>query len=268
MVTPPDSLSFGQVSHEARVGIAASPAGTLPAMSSFTLAEARPSPLDRVIRQAGAVLANRDGRSVAIHYGSAAAELAVCVSAVGLVDRSELTKLLVEAPSAQLGSLIKRLLGDDVAPGGALQTGGAWWCRASPSQLVVVGEPAAGPRLAERVRAQARHHARLAVTDLSEDWAAIGVAGRATPQVLATLGVYGAAGDPRAAAPFAKSLLSGTEVKWLLQSDRSALALAPRHDAEAVWRAIDDAGRPCGISCVGHEAATRYRLVERGRLPG
>jgi hypothetical protein len=46
-----------------------------------------PATLDVVLRRAGAVLARRDGRDVAINFGSAAAELAVCVRSVGIVDR-------------------------------------------------------------------------------------------------------------------------------------------------------------------------------------
>jgi hypothetical protein len=32
-----------------------------------------------------------------------------------------------------------------------------------------------------------------------------------------------------------------------------------------VWRAVERAGRPFGLSCVGQEAAGRYSLLERTR---
>ncbi len=90
-------------------------------------------PLDAVLRRAGAVLATRDGRPVAINFGSAAAELAVCVRAVGLVDRSDLSKLVLEAPPAQLAALSSRLVGHAVSPGGVLSGGSAWWCGDAPA---------------------------------------------------------------------------------------------------------------------------------------
>lgn len=49
-------------------------------------------PLAAVLRQAGAVFARRAGNQVPVDYGSVAGELAVCVSAVGLISR-ELTAL-------------------------------------------------------------------------------------------------------------------------------------------------------------------------------
>ena len=67
-------------------------------MAVFVPSGGAASPLDTVLCQAGAVFASRSGRRAAINYGSAAGELAVCVSAVGLVDRSELSTLVVEAP--------------------------------------------------------------------------------------------------------------------------------------------------------------------------
>ena len=75
------------------------------------------------MRRAGAVLSTREGRTVAVHFGSAAAELAVCVRTVGLVDRSELSTLALEAAPAQLSALMTRLVGATVSPGGLIAGG-------------------------------------------------------------------------------------------------------------------------------------------------
>jgi len=221
--------------------------------------------LDEVLRRAGAVFAGHDGRTVAVNYGSAAGELAVCVRAVGLVDRSELMKLVLEAPSAQLGHLLVRLTGRMVAVGGALQTADGWWCRAAENRAIVLSEPAIGARLRERLesQAQARLHVAVTVRDRSDEWAAIAVIGHAAPRLLSALGAYGESGDPRWVAPFSVGEVHGVGVMWLLESDRRALALVPRAQAAELWRALEDAGRPFGISCVGHEAARRYALLER-----
>ena len=219
--------------------------------------------LDVVLRQAGAVFATHEGRSAAIHYGSAAGELAVCVSAVGLVDRSDLATLALEAPNAQLVQLTSRLAGGEIAPGGALDAAGAWWCGAAPDTLMVLCRPDVRRRLIERLRVHAAHQVSLRV--LSVELAAVGLVGPQTPSVLRALGVYGAAGDPRAAAPFGRGAIAGTDAWWLLESDRRALLLVDRERAGEVWRAIEHAGRPFGLSCIGQEAAGRYSLLERTR---
>jgi glycine cleavage system aminomethyltransferase T len=218
-----------------------------------------------VLRQAGAVFSSRDGVPVAIHYGSAAGELAVCVSAVGLVDRSDLAKLVIEAPPASLDALTSRLAGGELVPGGALCAAGAWWCCAAEDKLLVLAEPSVGRRLVERLRVHAMHQPVRRLRECSAELAAIGLLGPAAVRVLRALGVYGAAGDPRLVTPFGPGTVSGLDVSWLLESDRSAVALVPRDRAADAWRAIEAAGRPFGISCVGREAAGRYALLERAR---
>ena len=61
-------------------------------MAVPTLSEDAAQPLAAVLRQAGAVFARRGDTEVAVDYGSAAGELAVCISAVGLVKRAELAE--------------------------------------------------------------------------------------------------------------------------------------------------------------------------------
>ncbi len=216
-----------------------------------------------VLRRAGAVLSTRDGRQVAINFGSAAAELAVCVRAVGLVDRSELSKLVLEAPPAQLDTLLSRLVGTTVAPGGVLSAGGAWWCGEAPGRVLVLSDPSTGRRLLARLHAQATLHVNTRVHDISDEMAAIGLLGRRAGGILKAFGAYGESGDPRTAQPFARGWIAGTPASWLLQSDRRAIALVTREDAGNAWLAIERAGRAFGISCVGQEAASRYALLER-----
>jgi glycine cleavage system aminomethyltransferase T len=218
-----------------------------------------------VLRRAGAVLATRDGRTVAMNFGSAAAELAVCVRAVGLVDRSELSKLVLEAPPAQLAALTSRLVGDAVAPGGVLFAGNAWWCGDAPGRVIVLSDRDTGSRLRGRLHVDARRFVTTTVHDASGDLAAIGLLGHNADKILRALGAFGDAGDPRAVSPFAHGSIAGIPASWLLQSDRRALALVPREHAGEAWLAIERAGRPFGISCVGHEAASRYALLERTR---
>jgi glycine cleavage system aminomethyltransferase T len=218
--------------------------------------------LDAVVRQAGAVFAPHQGRSVAVNYGSAAGELAACVSAVGLADRSDLTKLVLEAPPDQMRRLMSRLAGGAVAPGGARLAAGAWWCGVSSERVVVLCDRRQGDRLHDQLHAHAAQQPTLRVEDQTADWAAIEVVGRYAGAVLRELGVYGESGDPRQVPP----LTAHGGALWLLESDRKALALVAQPSAGTVWRAIERAGRRFGICAVGQDAITRYGLIRRAAL--
>ena len=232
-------------------------------MSVLTTRLDAPDPLEAALNRAGAVFVELDGRRSVVNYGSAAGELAVCVSGVGLVDRSALDKLVLEAPSAQLDDLIARLTGGTLAVGGALTSDGYGGAGSPPTACCCSPSPVAGPRARAQLRQLLLHHPSLTIEDRSEEWAAIEVIGRAAAQVLNALGAYGEAGDPRSVAPFAPGSVDGVAVTWLHECDRRALAVVAREAAGLVWQTIEAAGRPYGISCVGHEAANRYRLLER-----
>jgi glycine cleavage system aminomethyltransferase T len=251
--------SFGQVNPAQRAGRLPSSGYTFWAVS----ATAKPTSLEAVLRRAGAVVSTREGSPVAVHFGSAAAELAVCVRAVGLVDRSDLSILDLEAPPPQLSALMRRHLGATVAPGGLVCGASAWWCGESPDRTVVLCDPRTAARLASGLRTVAARH--ISVRERSDELCAIGLLGRHTGDVLSALGVYGESGDPRRAKPFSTGSIEGIPCRWLLQSDRRVLAVIPRADAAQAWLAIERAGRPFGISCVGQEAACRYALMERAQ---
>jgi glycine cleavage system aminomethyltransferase T len=208
------------------------------------------------------VFVRREGREVVLHYGSAAGELAACVSAVGLADCSELTKFVLEGAEERLRVLVRRMTGAALAPGGAVSVGGTWWCAERPERVIVLCQPAAGDRLWARLRMSVAPRGSVRLEDRSGELAALAVAGRRSRALLAELGVYGGAGDPRLVPPLTSCRVGGTEVLWLLQSDRRALALVAAEDAPAVWRELERAGRRHGICAVGSEALARYGLAQ------
>jgi len=208
-----------------------------------------------------------DGHAVVAHYGSAAGELAACVSAVGLADRSDLAKLVLEGPSEQLGQLCLRLTGSEVLPGGAVHSGGAWWCAESPARLLVVCDAGRGDRLHAVLSARLARRSAVTLTDRSADLAALAVVGRHTSALLAELGVYGESGNPRHVPPLTAHRGTGASVLWLLESDDKALALMPTADAPAVWHTIERAGQRFGLCAVGREALVRYPLIRRIASP-
>jgi glycine cleavage system aminomethyltransferase T len=223
-----------------------------------------PGSLQSIVELAGGVLVLRHGRAVVANYGSAAGELAACVSAVGLADCSELTKLVLEGPSDQLRHLVSRVTAVEVAPGGAALNGGAWWCAESASRMIVLCDPMLGDRLHAQLRARVARRAPIVLADRSTDWAALSITGRRTRPLLAELGVYGEHGDPRCVPPLTTHAVTGVEVLWLLESDSKAIALVPRAGAGEVWHAIEHAGQRFGICAVGHEATERYALMRVG----
>jgi glycine cleavage system aminomethyltransferase T len=232
-----------------------------------------PDTLDSLVQQAGGVLVSpapgeivqRRGHSVAVNYGSAAGELAACVSAVGLADCSELTKLVLEGRSEQLGRLVSGVAGADVAPGGARFAGGIWWCAESSERVIVLCEPSRGDRLYDQLHARAARRATVSLEDRSADWAALAVVGRFTRPLLSELGVYGESGDPRLVPPLTEHSVTGADLLWLLESDHKAIALMPEPSAASVWHTIERAGRRFGICAVGQEAVARYALIHQAR---
>jgi len=225
--------------------------------------EHQPTALDPVLQQAGAVLMLREGHAVVANYGSAAGELAACVSAVGLADCSELTKLTLEGPAPQLRQLSGRLAGAELEPGGAVFSGGAWWCAQSSERLLVVSDTRLGDRLRAMLQAGVARRIAVTLVDRTDELAAIAVVGRRARGLLAALGVYGESGDPRRVSPLAAHAVAGADVLWLLESDHKALALVPSSSAASAWHAIERAGQPFGVCAVGREAIARYALIRR-----
>jgi glycine cleavage system aminomethyltransferase T len=208
-----------------------------------------------------------DGHAVVANYGSAAGELAACVSAVGLADRSDLAKLVLEGPPAQLQHLAQRLTGSQVAPGGAVPSGGAWWCAESPERMLVLCDASRGDRLHAVLHARVARRSAVTLTDRSADLAALAVVGRRTSALLAELGVYGDSGNPRHVPPLTAHSGTGADVLWLLESDDKALALIAAADAPAVWHTIERAGQRFGLCAVGQDALARYALIRRIASP-
>jgi glycine cleavage system aminomethyltransferase T len=223
-----------------------------------------PASLEEIAQRAGGVRTTHAGRTVITSYGSAAGELAACVTAVGLADCSQLTKLLLSGPSPQVSELRCRLTGAELAPGGAARTGGAWWCAESDVRTIVLCEPGRDVPVRAALLSEAPRHPGITVTDHTADWATLAVVGRRTPELLARLGLYGPSGDPRRVAPVTRHSCEGSTATWLLQTDDTAWAVLSRRAAPALWRALERAGRPLALCAVGHEAISRYSLLRRG----
>jgi glycine cleavage system aminomethyltransferase T len=227
-------------------------------------------PLETIVRRAGGVLSASSGSGVAAHYGSSAGELAVCLRAVGIADRSDLGKLVVTGRPEAVADLVRRVAGVALLPAGVGTSAGAWWCAAGPDRVLVLCEATRRARLFGVLRTTARPLGDVRVEDVTAALSVIAVLGRRASGVLSALGALGLHDDPRSAPPFARVRIAGEDVSVLLQSDRRALLVMARGSADRTWHAIEHAGRPYGISCVGLEAVERFWLVDRSarRAPG
>ena len=228
----------------------------LGALSIHASPERVPSALADVLTRAGAVFAARDGQSVAVSYGSPAGELAACVSAAGIADSSQLTKLELCGPRARLAELVRQATTASLASGGVLTPAarggvvplarrGAELIRAQ--RVVVLCEPAVGRAAARAVARLGGAAPGLVVRDRSR--AVVGDHGhrRRDRDVLAALGVFGPSRDPRDVSPFTSAELADVEALWLLQSEHRALALVAASRPTRLAR--DRAGRSARTGC-------------------
>ena len=154
-----------------------------------------------------------------------------------------------------------------MAPGGAVLSGGAWWCAESAERMLVVCDASRGDRLHAVLHARVARRSAVTLTDRSAELAALAVVGRRASALLAELGVYGDSGNPRHVPPLTAHTGTGADVLWLLESDDKALALMAAGDAPAVWHTIERAGQRYGLCAVGQEALARYALIRRIASP-
>jgi glycine cleavage system aminomethyltransferase T len=189
--------------------------------------------LSMLRRRHGAKLAERDGRAVVAHYGSPAAELAVCEHAVGLAERSDRATLELRGPREEIHRALLELgtLGD-----------AAWWARVSRTRAIVRCETAdRGACLAA-----VRRDAIVTVHELDAEIAALALVGPFAEDLLAAAGLDE---DPDAAV--------------VLRDRRAGIELlVPRRLGPALWSRLLDAGEPFAVACVGLEAI-EYRAVAR-----
>ena len=92
------------------------------------------------------------------HYGSAAAEIAVCSKAVGLAERSDLCLLDVSGAATLLEHALAPAISDAVpAAGEARCVADTWCCRIEPDRALVAGAAGAVDRWRHVVSRVAAH---------------------------------------------------------------------------------------------------------------
>jgi glycine cleavage system aminomethyltransferase T len=203
------------------------------------------------LRPPGAVMVLRDGLPVVGHYGSVAAEIAVSTKAAGLVDRSSLRQLAITGPEALVDHVLATAVPDGApAPGRAVCVAGTWCCRPTARRAIVAGGPSAIARW-RQVASRAISTAGLAVeVELLVDAAALSLVGPRSTRIVTAAGLpaelgVGNVGD---------GTLAGAPVNVLREDADHYLLLFEQGHPPAVWQALWEAGRECGLAPVGNEA--------------
>ena len=208
----------------------------------------------------GAKIIARDGRSVTAHYGSAAAEVAVCRKAVGLAVRTELRVLELQGREPWLERLLTRALGGRAPePGTAAVAAGTWCCRVQAGRALVVGAPGGVERWRRVAREAVVAGSPIAATELTDEWAPVSLIGPKAGRVLALAGL------PADLLPGALHVgtLAGAHTVLLRAGADHWLALVDCDGAAEALHTLLEAGRGVGLSLVGWEAVGRLAAAAR-----
>jgi folate-binding Fe-S cluster repair protein YgfZ len=216
------------------------------------MASGDPSPLHDTLA-AGAVLGEREGRTVVVSYGDADAEYAAALEGTGLIDLTERGVLEASGPKRQ--DFLQGMLSNDV--GGRRPGQG---CRAAMTtakgriqfllrvlvEKDVVRLETEAVRLAQLQRTLEHYRVAAPVRFAAPPTSVLGVLGLGAADVLRDRGVD----PPLAPEDHARATLAGHDVLVARAGDLPgggfALHAAPE-EAVGVWNALADAGaRPVG----------------------
>ena len=212
------------------------------------------SPLEPLLQKAGATMVARHGWWVAAHFGSPGGEIALCDTAVGLADRSDLGKLELRGEASALETLVGQLTGGQVLPGDALPAGGAWWCSVSPEHVIALAAAEGTDKLRSAVGEAVRWTPGVTVTDLTPRYAVLALLGPATDQLLDELSSGQL--EPSDSPAFDVLKLAAVPVLLLRASSTRALILTDAARAAGLWMDIDRVGQDAGIGHVGADAVS------------
>lgn len=198
---------------------------------------------------AGAQLGERDGRVVVALYGSAHGEIAICMSHVGLADRSDLGVRELRGPQMVLDRALSARLGDPgVAHGSARRQGRVWYLRMEPRRALLVGGHA---RLAAVAPVgQGSDRADIRSKDVGPEISMISVIGPRTGRLLAAAALP----DHLAIGAIGRDPLDGNVVGILRESQRRVLILVRAPAVDGLWSRLLEAGEPLGVGFVGCDA--------------
>jgi glycine cleavage system aminomethyltransferase T len=222
------------------------------------------SPLEPQLQKAGATMVARHGWWVAAHFGSPAGELALCETAVGMADRSDLGKLELQGEAGALEQLVGQLSGGSVSSGDALLAQGAWWCAVSPTHVLALSDAGETDRVRTAALDAVRWTPGATVIDLTPRLAAIGLFGPRTADVLTELSDSEPPREDSDEAAFDVLRLAAVPALVLRGAGGGrAVVLTEAARVAGLWMEIERAGREAGIGHVGADAVSHLSPLAR-----
>jgi heterotetrameric sarcosine oxidase gamma subunit len=220
-----------------------------------------PTIADR-LRLAGGVMSEREGHAVAVNFGSAATELAICVKRVGLAVRSDLDALEIVGAEPWLTHFLQESVGGRApVPGEAIRTARSWCCRVAPDRAIVIGPWSAAARWAGIVRHAVVTGAAVDCTERSDSATALTLVGPRAARLLDDAGLE----PDLPVGGVRETWLAGSSALLLREAgDRFLLMVDADHAVDA-WQELFDVGRALGLSMVGAEALERLAAAP-GRI--
>jgi heterotetrameric sarcosine oxidase gamma subunit len=215
------------------------------------------TPMERRARTAGASFERRDGWSVAVHYGDAGREGERLGQSVGFADRSNLTKLELQAEPALLAAIVA-----NAADGLLLSTGtaslvdGVWWCPVTPARVLALAESsvAAGLRAAIDGAVGQAGEATITVLDLTSSLAGLTLAGPGANELLARFCAIDVRPAVMPVAAFRPGSVARTPGYVLRERADHLLVLVGWALGEYLWDVVADAAEHLGGGPVGADA--------------
>ncbi|MGH2870221.1 MAG: hypothetical protein ACRDNK_21955 [Solirubrobacteraceae bacterium] len=211
------------------------------------------SPMEASAADEGAHFEVRSGWNVAASYGSdPKAERRTAERVAGWADVSQLGKLELQGPAEQLAELA----GAPLELGTATRSQDAWWCPLTLTRALVIGEPAAGAELRERLTAALGDPGAAAtnVVDVTTTFAALTIVGPEATEVFARFSAL----DLRPSSTPVGALRPGSIARQpavlVREAPQRYLFLFGWATAEYVWSVVADAGHHLGARPIGADA--------------
>ncbi|HYN64311.1 MAG: hypothetical protein AABM29_11470 [Actinomycetota bacterium] len=213
----------------------------------------RVSPLDDLLRKAGATMVEAEGAVVAANFGSVVGEMAVLWHAVGIADRSELAKLELRGAPEFVSQSVEYLSGTPVQARSVMRTKGTWWLPIAPDRMMILCEPRRRDELADSLEEITQPTERSSWVDVTGNYAVIALVG---PNAEALLQAAGADDDVQVPGEgcLRDTRLAGRAALLVRETPWEFLLVVRRAEAVDTWLELDGIGGDFGIGNVGHEA--------------
>jgi heterotetrameric sarcosine oxidase gamma subunit len=204
------------------------------------------TPMERPAAAAGARFERREGWNIAAGFGDPALERRRIEETVAFADRSALVKLELHANPEVLAAVFARAGGSELVLGEAARAADAWWCPVTPSRLLVLGEPGAGPELRAAVSDPG-----ATVVDVTCGLAAIALIGPGARELLARFCAIDVRPAITPVGGFRPGSVARTPGYVLVEDEHRLLVLVGWALGEYLWEVVADAAGNLGGGPVG-----------------